>query len=220
MANILKTLVNSTTSAIECYCGTAVYGSITLCDIGNSVGPLNTVFVMKKAEEAFFKWVKTGVTTPKISSFFSVDDMSKDVYLAMIENHYWWEASNIVCYNGAWYTSGFSCALIKSTLHGEKIFIMDYFTKKDLVPFKLGERNYVAEQRPRTLIMFASDDGIAHWATEICHSDPRIEEISPKEFREYFYDRRRTDDAVRHIQEVIRNRSFMKLLVKEEVVVL
>jgi hypothetical protein len=214
MKNTIKMMVNGTVSAIES-CSPLIYGSIEPYDTKDMIGPLNTVYIMRKAEKAFFyRWVDTGsVMTPKIGSFFSADDLSNDIYISLLTNHYGWKGGEITCYSGRWRTAGFSCALIKSSLHDEKIFIMDYFTSSDLVPFKLGERDYDAK-RPRTLIMFVNADGFAHWATEIRRCDPPIREISPTDFKKFFKDDRRTADAVRHIHETIYKRSFMKLLKK------
>ena len=211
--NTIRTIVNGSVSAIESCTDRTVYGGIEPYDRKNMIGPLNTVYIMRKAEKAFYRWVDIGVTTPKIGSFFSVDDLSNYIYPSLLTNYYGWKGSEITCYSEGWRTAGFSCALIKSPYLDEKIFIMDYFTGSDLVPFKLGERDY-DPKRPRTLIMFVNGDGVAHWATEIRRCDPLIREISPTDFKKFFEDSRRTASAVHHIHEIIYKRSFMKLLKK------
>jgi len=215
--NIIKTIVNGMATELV-FRARSAYGSIVRDSDRYDFDSMSAIKIMKKAEEAFDKWVKTSnAPTQSIGAFFDVTDAAREVYINLVGST--WVASE-VCYRGKWYSGGFSAIRMEIPTMDvkEEAFIIDYFDNDDLMAFD-DLSDYLEHRRtirPRTLIMFAKN-GVAHWAVELLTSDTPIRKMSLEEFTELLRNRSDNSDvktAIKDLRKVLKQRSFMKLLKK------
>ena len=218
MKNIIKTIVNGMATELV-FRARSAYGSIVRDSDRYDFYSMSAIKIIKKAEEAFDKWVETAdAPSQSIGAFFDVTDAAREVYINLVGST--WDASEVTCYMGKWYPAGFSVIRMEIPTMDvkEEAFIIDYFDNYDLIAFDdlseyLEHRRII---RPRTLIMFAKN-GVAHWAVELLTSDTPIKKMSLEEFTELLRNRSDSGDiktAIKDLRKVLKQRSFTKLLKK------
>lgn len=218
MNKTTKMMINAMALELAFRAGTP-YGTITRDSDRYDLECMSAIKIVRKAEEAFDKWAETAAApTQNIGSFFYVPDAARTVYIALVGST--WDAGEVTCYRGKWYTTGFSAIRMEiPTLDvNEEAFIVDYFDESDLNIYDdLSEwMDRRKTGRPRTLIMF-SKNGVAHWAVELLSSDTPIKEMSLKEFTELLINRSDRGDvitAMKDLRKVLKQRHYMKLLKK------
>jgi hypothetical protein len=205
MKNGMYTAVNAIGSVINCWKSTVVFGDITLKQDRYCIETFNTISIMRKAEKAF-------LIGEKQSPRSSVLNYDREILSVLLSHD--WNSTMISAYDGGWYTSGFSCAMIKETF--DDIYIIEQFTEKHLKNIEDSDFYTDTEtfDNPPSIYILIIEKGSQRASLATIHKrDPRISKMS-KESLDQILEYNNEEEDKKAFRSFLKEKAFMRRLKK------